>query len=63
MPENTVQYNPIGIIRSEHVEAGKTPIQPVYAKNCKGRAEILPEFAEGLRDLAGFSHIYLIYHK
>ena len=62
MPENTVQYSPIGIIHSAHVAADKTPIQPVYAKGCKGRAEILPEFAKGLRDLAGFSHIYLVYH-
>jgi len=62
MPENPVYYSPIGVIRSEHIEADKTPIQPVYAKGCKGRAEILPEFAEGLSDLDGFSHIYLIYH-
>ena len=59
---NIMQYSPIGVIRSEHVETDKTPIQPVYAKECKGRAEILPEFVEGLRDLEGFSHLYLIYH-
>ena len=55
-------YKPIGVIHSKHIAADKTPIQAVYAKGCKGRAEILPEFAEGLRDLEGFSHIYLIYH-
>jgi len=60
--DNKVCYHPIGIIRSNHLEADKTPIQPVYAQGCMGRAEILPEFAEGLRDLEGFSHIYLIYH-
>ena len=60
--DNVVCYQPIGVIRSEHVAADKTPIQPVYAKNCKGKAEIFPEFAEGLRDLEGFSHLYLIYH-
>ena len=27
-----------------------------------GRAEVFPEYAAGLRDLEGFSHIYLIYH-
>jgi tRNA-Thr(GGU) m(6)t(6)A37 methyltransferase TsaA len=27
-----------------------------------GSAEIFPEYAEGLRDLEGFSHVYLIYH-
>jgi tRNA (adenine37-N6)-methyltransferase len=55
-------YTPIGTIYSEHVAADETPIQPVFAKGCSGRAEILPEFAEGLRDLEGFSHVYLIYH-
>jgi tRNA-Thr(GGU) m(6)t(6)A37 methyltransferase TsaA len=37
----------------------------VYADDIRGEAEILPEFAEGLRDLDGFSHLCLIYwfHK
>jgi len=55
-------YRPIGIIQSDHTVADKTPIQPVYAAQCEGRAEIFPEFADGLHDLEGFSHIYLIYH-
>jgi tRNA (adenine37-N6)-methyltransferase len=62
MSEAVISYKPIGVIRSEHHTAEKTPIQPTYAKGCKGRAEIFPEFAEGLRDLDGFSHVYLIYH-
>jgi tRNA-Thr(GGU) m(6)t(6)A37 methyltransferase TsaA len=60
--DESVIYCPIGVIHSEHTIQEKTPIQPVYAKGCTGRAEILPEFTEGLRDLEGFSHIYLIYH-
>jgi len=62
MDDTIIAYKPIGVIRSEHLVADQTPIQPVYASGCKGRAEIFPEFAEGLRDLEGFSHIYLIYH-
>jgi tRNA-Thr(GGU) m(6)t(6)A37 methyltransferase TsaA len=62
MNEPVITYNPIGLIRSEHFAAQETPIQPTYAKGCRGRAEIFPEFAEGLRDLDGFSHLYLIYH-
>ena len=53
---------PIGYLRSEHTDPKKTPIQPVYAKGCPGRAEILPEYEEGLQDLEAFSHIYLIYY-
>jgi tRNA-Thr(GGU) m(6)t(6)A37 methyltransferase TsaA len=62
MNETSIIYRPIGIIRSEHTSTDETPIQPVYASGCAGSAEIFPEYAEGLRDLDGFSHIYLIYH-
>ena len=62
MDRQGVTFTPIGVIRSEHVVARQTPIQPIYAKGCRGRAEIFPEFAEGLRDLQGFSHIYLLFH-
>ena len=55
-------YLPIGIIRSEHTIAEQTPVQPVFAADCKGMIEISPEYAGGLDDLDGFSHIYLIYH-
>jgi len=57
-----ITYHPIGIIRSCHRRPEETPIQPAYAKGCLGRVEVFPEFAEGLKDLDGFSHIYLIYH-
>ncbi len=62
MKDSLITYRPIGIIHSEHTIAEKTPIQPVYAKGCKGQALVFPEFASGLQDLEGFSHIYLIYH-
>lgn len=59
---NNIVFRPIGVIRSEHVVSQETPIQPVYAWDCLGRVELLPEFADGLHDIDGFSHIYLIYH-
>ncbi len=52
---------PIGVIHSPHVDAKKTPIQPVYAEGIPGRVEIDPPFLPGLKDLDGFSHIYLLY--
>jgi tRNA (adenine37-N6)-methyltransferase len=57
-----IVYKPIGVIRSRHMKADETPIQPVYAESCEGQAEVFPEFAAGLRDVEGFSHIYLAYH-
>ena len=57
-----VSLRPIGIIHSQYKNAERVPIQPVYAENCPAQIEIFPEFADGLRDLDGFSHIYLIYY-
>jgi tRNA-Thr(GGU) m(6)t(6)A37 methyltransferase TsaA len=61
MNPSTVTFRAIGVIRSEHIVAEATPIQPVYASECRGRAELFSEFAEGLADIEGFSHVYLIY--
>jgi len=57
-----ILYWAIGTIHSEHKAPQETPIQPVYARGCKGYVELCPEFADGLKDLDGFSHVYLIYH-
>lgn len=62
MDVDLITYKPIGVIRSIHSIPEKTPIQPVFAHGCRGRAEILPEYADGLKDIEGFSHIYLIFH-
>lgn len=58
----SITFSSIGIVYSGHHIAKQTPIQPVYAKGCPGRVEIFPEYASGLRDIDGFSHIYLIYY-
>jgi len=57
-----VSYTPIGVIRSEHRIAERTPIQPIYARNSRGAAILRPEYAEGLSDIEGFSHLFLLYH-
>jgi len=62
MTEPSIIYRPIGVIRSGHDVAERTPIQPGYARGCPGRAEVRPEYAEGLKDLDGFSHLILLYH-
>ena len=59
LPKDIV-FHPIGIIHSQHTHSEETPIQPVYAMGCKGRAEILPQFEAGLCDLEGFSHIHIL---
>ena len=54
-------FQPIGVIHSRHHVAAQTPIQPVYAADFPGTVEVFPAFAAGLRDLDGYSHIYLLY--
>lgn len=61
-PAGCVRFQPIGTIRSEHQLPDETPVQPIYAAGCRGRVELRPEFAAGLDDITGFSHLYLIYH-
>lgn len=53
---------PIGVIRSGHAVQDKTPIQPVFAADCEGRVELLPDYAAGLEGVDGFSHLILLYH-
>jgi tRNA-Thr(GGU) m(6)t(6)A37 methyltransferase TsaA len=59
---NEITYKPIGVIHSPFKEPKGTPIQPAGAKGTDGRVEVFPEYAEGLKDIDGFSHIILIYH-
>ncbi len=51
---------PIGVIRSPFTEKGQTPIQASRSQAI-GKVELAPEFLEGLQDLEGFSHIFLLY--
>lgn len=51
---------PIGVIHSPFVEKDQTPIQPTRS-TARGTIEILPEYAEGLEGVEGFSHIILVY--
>ena len=57
-----MKYKPIGIIHSPFKEPKGTPIQPAGAKGTEGTIEVFSEYAEGLKDVEGFSHIILIYH-
>jgi len=57
-----VTYRPIGVIRSPFIDPEGRPIQSSAAQGVTGTVELEPEFADGLKDLDGFSHIILIYH-
>ena len=51
----------IGIIRSPFTKLIDMPIQPRGASQIEGEIVIDSRYEEGLQDIEGFSHIYLIY--
>ena len=55
-----ISFAPIGIVHSPFSEPKGTPIQPSAAGNMVGTVEVFPQFAAGLKDIEGFSHIILI---
>ena len=57
-----INYQPIGIIHTPYKTREGMPIQPAGAKGIKGTVEIFSEFQEGLKDIEGFSYIFLLFH-
>ena len=55
-------YQAIGIIHSPFTKPKGTPIQPKAAEGVDGLVDVFPEFADGLQDIDGFSHLILLYH-
>jgi len=55
-------YDPIGFIKTPFKEPKGTPIQPTAAKGIRATIELKEEYSTALQDLAGFSHIILLYH-
>jgi tRNA (adenine37-N6)-methyltransferase len=51
----------IGTIYTPYTTKQDCPIQPRYASGAAGRVELLAQYAEGLKDIETFSHIYLLY--
>ena len=58
----SITIKPIGVIHSSLTQAQGAPIQPAFAKDSKAIVEVYEQYAEGLKDLEGFSHIILICH-
>ncbi len=57
-----ISYTPIGYFNTPHKDAIGMPIQPSGAEGVAGYINVLPQYAEGLHDLDGFSHVIVLYH-
>jgi tRNA-Thr(GGU) m(6)t(6)A37 methyltransferase TsaA len=53
---------PIGTIRSPFRQLTNMPIQPRGAREVEGEVIVEDRYSAGLKDLAEFSHIYLLYY-
>lgn len=58
----SIKYEPIGVIRTPFKRREDAPAQGCFAQESRGTVEVFPEYAEGLADISGFSHLILLYH-
>jgi tRNA-Thr(GGU) m(6)t(6)A37 methyltransferase TsaA len=55
------ELSPIGTILTPFVTKEDAPIQGAFHPESEGVVEVLPQFAEGLADIDGFTHLILLY--
>lgn len=58
--KKSIKLTPIGVIHSPYTDPAD--IHPLRSRFIKGSIEIFPEYAKGLKDIDGFSHIYVLWH-
>ncbi|MBI3651874.1 MAG: tRNA (N6-threonylcarbamoyladenosine(37)-N6)-methyltransferase TrmO [Acidobacteria bacterium] len=52
---------PIGYVRSPYGQTSEVPKGCGAHHDAEGVVEILPQFADGLKDIEGFSHLFIIW--
>jgi tRNA-Thr(GGU) m(6)t(6)A37 methyltransferase TsaA len=55
------QMQPIGFVRSSYSETAQIPKGCGAKHEAEGVLDILPEFEQGLTDIEGFSHLFVIW--
>lgn len=58
----TIELEPIGVIHTPFEAPTGMPKNPRDAAGVAGRIELRPEYAPGLQDLDGFSHVVVVFH-
>lgn len=56
-----MEIEPIGVIHTPFDNPQGMPIQPTGGADVEGRVEVFEPFADGLKDIDGFSHLILLY--
>jgi tRNA-Thr(GGU) m(6)t(6)A37 methyltransferase TsaA len=65
MELSTFEMKPVGFVLCPYTDVAQIPKGCGTTHTAEGVLEILPEYEEGLRDIEGFSHLYVIwvFHK
>ncbi len=59
--QHKVTMTPIGFVRSAYTDTAQIP-KGIGAKHeAEGVLELAPEFEDGLKDIEGFSHLYVLW--
>ena len=61
MPDTTFTMRPIGVIRSPYSGPGQIPKGLGASHTAEGILEINPELEQGLTDIEGFSHLFVVW--
>ena len=59
--DRTFTLRPIGFVRSPFTDRAQIPKGPGAKHTAEGTLEIRPELADGLTDIEGFSHLFVIW--
>jgi tRNA (adenine37-N6)-methyltransferase len=57
----TVPMRPIGFVRSPYRDTAEIPKGPGAEHRAEGALELRPELEPGLRDVEGFSHLFVLW--
>jgi tRNA (adenine37-N6)-methyltransferase len=52
---------PIGVVRSPYTDTSQVPKGPGAEHRAEGVLEMLPEYEQGLMDIEGFSHLFVLW--
>ncbi len=56
-----IHFKSIGVVHSPYKTVENMPVQTSASKDVEAEIEIFDQYKEGLTDLNGFSHIYVIF--
>lgn len=57
-----ILLRPIGVVRTPYTSRDEAPIQGHFRPEAQGEIHVFEEFAAGLADVEGFSHLTLLYY-